>query len=962
MSATSSKPSPEIKPWVQVVALHPDVVSEHFSEDIFALDLGPLADGNKSVPAVYRDPEHFYRVSYITKGLRSLLEDVLSRLSDGSGNRVLKLLTPFGGGKSHTLAALFHAARNRKALDVLPEAQGLATPAKVRIAVFDGQFFDATNGKQVPGEKFRAQTMWGWIAWSLGGMKGYELLRKQDESRVAPGADEIMALLAEGPNLILLDEVLQYLISAGGLHIHQTTVRDETLTFLQRLTVAVGNTANTALVFSLQSSKRESLEYVNILQTVDHLAARKDQLREPVEGNEVLSVIQRRLLARIPSPEEATPAATVYQDIVTQMKRGYAKGKAEEQQAEEEGLALGARVRASYPFHPALIDVMREQWAAIPDFQRTRGALRFLAACLRACKREEKSRAILGPGDVPIYDAEVRLAFFKEVGQQADFQPVFEHDLTGANARAKRIDDRRTKESPSETGKRAAFRLATAILMYSFGGRRRDGANGTEFLPPGITEAELLSVCVGPDLDSTTALACLKELREQCLYLHFDGVRYCFKKDPNVTLLIEQESDVVGRDERQVEEHIKEMLEARITSRNAVVWRAKSGDIPDKEPAFMVAYMPLNFGTDSGAGREAAAKEIFENCGSSKRKYRNGLGLAVPQAEQIEILRRSVRYLVAIERVREKSKQLNLTDEQKSQLRERERTEEAAAEAALLRLYAEVWLPKVTPDGIVIDVAAAGGRPLQTTLNDKKEARVHDRIMELLVDVQRRVFTTATPSKIIELFKLGEGEPPTLGIKVADVVDGFYSFLGFPRLLTSAVVRKAVAVGIKDRFFGYCSGAAPTLGSDGKYLVPLSRVRFNVTVGEDEIDLDSGFLMMPQAIPVEAPLVVSAGPETTNTAAEPGSGPSLVLTPPPGPQGTTPGSSIPPHSTPQAAVDLSFSADRTQLFAAWPAIANLADLAGSVTVSVHAESAEGFDKSKLQNGVMEPLREADLIK
>src|SRR5260370_37827633 len=121
-----------IKPWVEVAALHPDVLSENFSEDIFALDLGPLADGNPNVPAVYRDPEHFFRVSYLTKGLRSLLEDVLSRLTGGTGNRVLKLLTPFGGGKSHTLASLFHAARNRKALDVLPEAQRLSRPETVR--------------------------------------------------------------------------------------------------------------------------------------------------------------------------------------------------------------------------------------------------------------------------------------------------------------------------------------------------------------------------------------------------------------------------------------------------------------------------------------------------------------------------------------------------------------------------------------------------------------------------------------------------------------------------------------------------------------------------------------------------------------------------------------------------------------------------------------------------------------
>ena len=709
------------------------------------------------------------------------------------------------------------------------------------------------------------------------------------------------------------------------------------------------------MVFSLQSSKRESLEYVNLFQTVDHLAARKDQLREPVEGKEVLSVIQRRLLARIPTAEESFPAANAYQEVVTQMKRGYAKGAAEERQAEEEGLALRERIRDAYPFHPALIDVMREQWAAIPDFQRTRGALRFLAACLRATKREEKSRAVLGPGDVPIYDAEVRLAFFKEVGQQADFQAVLEHDLIGANARARRIDERRTKESPSETGKRAAFRLATAILMYSFGGLQRDGANGTQFLPPGITEADLLSVCVGPDLDSTTALACLKELKEQCLYLHFDGARYCFKKDPNVTLLVEQESNAVARDERQVEERIKEMLEARITGRNAVVWKAKSGEIPDKEPYFLIAYMPLDFGTQAHSGRESAAKDIFENSGSGPRKYRNGLGLAVPAAEQIEILRRSVRYLIAIERIREKSKQLNLTDEQKSQLREQEATRTAEAESSLLKLYAEVWLPKVTSDGIVIDVVAIGGRPLQTTLNEKKQARVHDRVMELLVDVQRRVFSTVNPSKIIELFKLGEGNPPTLGVKTSDVVDGFYSFLGFPRLVDSTCIKKGIARGIQEGLFGYCAGSTPALGSEGKYQVPLARVRFDATISEDEIDLDTGFLMLPAAVPAPVLSPTPAGTGHTTTTSD-----EATIEPPVPPSGI---GGIRPTDSGESlkSVALNFSANRDQLFTAWNAIANLADLAGKISVTVRADSATGFDRTKLQNGVLEPLREADLI-
>ena len=386
-----------VRPWLECVDLHPDVLSEDFSEDIFALDLGALSDyligtdlglpGSDlpRVPAVYRDADSFFHASYLTSGLKSLLEDVLGRLTGAQGNRVLKLLTPFGGGKSHTLAALLHAARSRAALDVLPEASGLPRPDQVRVAVVDGQFFDATIGKRAPNEAITAKTLWGWIAWALGGPEGYELVRAQDEARVAPGGDALVELLKRGPSLILLDEFLEYLISAGGVRVEQTTLRDETLSFLKRLTVAVGSVENVVLVYSLQSSKRESLEYTSLLNTVEHLAARKDQRREPVEGNEILNVIQRRLLARTPDQTVAMSVAEAHRQVFTQMRRAYAHGDPERQQADEDGLALRDRIKSSYPFHPALIDLMRERWAAIPEFQRTRGALRFLASCLRAC-------------------------------------------------------------------------------------------------------------------------------------------------------------------------------------------------------------------------------------------------------------------------------------------------------------------------------------------------------------------------------------------------------------------------------------------------------------------------------------------------------------------------------------------------------------------------------------------------
>ena len=231
--------------------------------------------------------------------------------------------------------------------------------------------------------------------------------------------------------------------------------------------------------------------------------------------------------------------------------------------------------------------------------------------------------------------------------------------------------------------------------MYSFGGLRRDGGGESDFLPAGITEAELLAACVGPDLDSTTALACLKELREQCLYLHFDGARYAFKKDLNVTLLVEQEADMVARDEKLVRDRIKEMLEERLAGHpSAIIWPEKLGEIPDKQPLFLIAYLPLEFAGKPKAEQESTARELFEKYGDKPRLFKNGVGVAVPTADQVEGLRCAVRYIVSAERVSEKARQLNLTQDQRSQLRERTNTEAGAAEAALLRLYAEVGYRK----------------------------------------------------------------------------------------------------------------------------------------------------------------------------------------------------------------------------------------------------------------------------
>ena len=953
------------RPWLECVQLDADVLSERFSEDIFALDLGALSDhligrtlglseaDLPQVPAVYRDARSFFAASYLTAGLKALLEDVLGGLSGVEGGRVLKLVTPFGGGKSHTLAALLHGALSRSALDALPEAKGLPRPEQANVAVVDGQFFDVAVGKQVPKEDFAVQTIWGWIAWALGGRKGYELVRLQDEQRVAPGADQIMDVLRIGPSLILLDELLEYLISAGGIRVEQTSLRDETLSFLKRLTVAVGNVPNAVLVYSLQSSKRESLEYTSLLQTVEHLAARKDQRREPVEDDEILNVIQRRLLSGPADAKAAANVAEAYRQLFTQMRRAYAQGDAERQQAEDDGLALRDRIQASYPFHPALIDVMRERWAAIPDFQRTRGALRFLAACLRAAHGAGTSRPLLGPGDVPVQDNDVRLAFFKEVGQREDFQACLQHDFVGANARSRRIDERRAREVTSEAGKQPALRLATSMLMYSFGGlRRTDGGDG-DALPPGIGESELLGISIGPDLDNTTVQACLKELREQCLYLHFDGLRYCFKKDPNVTLLVEQEAEAVARNEDLVRARIKEMIEERLAGQpSAIIWPNKAADIPDREHRFLIAYLPLEHAALTEAEQQATVKDLAENYGTRAREFRNAIGIAPPARDQIEVLRRATRYLLAVERVQNKARELNLTVVQRSQVKERSATEATAAESALLKLYETILLPTMDNGTEAFESVEVGGRPLQTTLDSRKRAQIHQRLLELLTGLQRKVFETLAPGRIVELFNLGgnQGEQP--GIAIAKVAAGFFSFLGFPRLTDAEAIRRAIARGVETGDFAYCTGETE-LGTSGRYEIDWSRIAFQRQIAEDEVDMDAGFLLTPGALPERRDL--SQGPPS------PDERPSEVREGPPL-QPSEPDEKAPePTGTAGSLRRISFTADRDALFQAWSALANLAELAGEVTVSVSVDEAVELDQQSLENGVLEPLRELRLI-
>lgn len=984
-----------LRPWTDLVKLHPDVEAGALTEAVFAIDLGAIAAGDASVPIVNRDPEAFFRATYLTADLRRLLEEVLASLAGKSGyNRVLKLRTPFGGGKSHTLAALLHAARNPEALDRVPEASGFPRPKNVAVAVFDGEKFDALHGKEVEGgaasrlshrstdetSVLHIRTMWGWIAWQIDPERAFPIVADHDQDRVAPGGDVIRELLTKGaggrPVLLLLDEVLKYMERAAAVSVLDSTLQRQAKDFFQNLTVEVAGSTNAALVYSLTWSAREALGNVALLAEIDKLAARVDQLREPVTGDEILPILQRRLLGAPPDYGVATEVATAYEEVVTGMRRAHAETAAERQHAEEQGRLLRDRMRAAYPFHPALIDLMRERWTAVDAFQRTRGALRFLAGCMHSLKRNGGAGPLLGPGDVPLKDMDVRVKMLKELGAQSDYDPVITADIEGPNARAKRIDERLARETPALASVKPATRLATTILLYSFGGLRREGAGDAETLPPGVTESELLAACVGPDLDNITATAVLSELRNSCLYLHYDGVRYCFKKDPNVTKLIEDAEQEVSRQEAQaggrgpVREKIKEMLEARLAGhRAAIVWPERSQDIPDEEPRFLVAYLPLEFAGESKADQERLAKDYLSKYGDRPRRYRNGLGLAIPDKKQIEALRRAVRYLLAIERVEAKKHQHRLTKDQLDQLKERKRTEEAAAESCFRDLYAAVWLPRVENGEIDVERVERGGRPLKST-------GIYERIMELLMSLGTpRVHGSVAPRKIAERVNLGEPVPeggrPVLGVKASEILESFFRDIAPPRVESSEVLRRAIARGVTEGIFAYTSlaaatlatqggGSQPALGADGKFQVSREKVVVGRTLAEDEVDFESGFLMVPAAVP-DMVTTESVAPATVT-----GTQSTVVggLTPRGAPGSAPTGTVRSQAAGRQSTFRVAFKATRDQIFKAFQAIANLADRSDTRRVTIHVEgtASDGFDPVWLRNAVEEPLDEAEVEK
>jgi predicted AAA+ superfamily ATPase len=353
----------------------PDVLAGTAADADFAADLSHVVRGSGG-PVEYFDPVRFFANTYPTRGLRNLLANVCGRLGGGSAvSPIFRLDTSFGGGKTHGLISLVHAARGMKGV-VRPEEFVDPThlpTGEVGIAAFDGENADPANGRRM-GEDVLAYTPWGEIAYALAGRGGYERLQKSDTEGIAPGAGTIAELFGNDPALVLLDELSIYLRKVRG----RPHARDQLTAFLTSLFKAVESSPRVALVYTLAVGKggratdaysEENQFIADKMAEAESVSARKATLLNPTEDDETVQVVRRRLFQHI-DEAAAGPVIEAYRTLWNGQRDSLAPEATKAETVTE--------FRRGYPFHPDVMETFTAKTATLANFQRVRGMLRIL--------------------------------------------------------------------------------------------------------------------------------------------------------------------------------------------------------------------------------------------------------------------------------------------------------------------------------------------------------------------------------------------------------------------------------------------------------------------------------------------------------------------------------------------------------------------------------------------------------
>ena len=693
-TAIESQVTGGLKPWREVVNPHKDVASGRYQQAEFAADLWQVHLGEGSDE--YRKPVEFFRRTYLTESLKGLLTGAVRRLAGQGGDPVVQLQTNFGGGKTHSMLALYHlfsgtAPSELLGIDAVLKDSGVAKLPAVKRVVLVGNKISPGNPVTKP-DGTVVRTLWGELAWQLGGKKAFKRIEADDEKATSPG-DVLRELMKEyGPCLILIDEWVAYArqlhdageLPAGSFETH--------FTFAQALTESAKLAQQCLLVISLPASDTAGSPHAQAddvevggergraaLARLRNAVGRVEASWRPASAEEGFEIVRRRLFEPMTDPAQFKD-----RDVVARAFADLYRTQQQEFPPECRGSDYEGRLKAAYPIHPEVFDRLYNDWSTLVKFQRTRGVLRLMAAVIHSLWEKGDRNPLILPANISIDDPRVQFELTRYLSD--NWVPVIEKDVDGPSALPLRLDG----EVPN-LGKFAACRRV-ARTIYLGSAPTATAANR------GIEDRRIKLGCMMPGESPAVFGDALRRLSTAATYLYQDGARYWYSTQPTVTKLAEDRAEQLRRNPDAVTHEVDKRLRAdlRKTGDFSRVhpMPASGQDVPDDMDARLVVLgIDHPYSKEPGSAAEVVAKAIFESRGNAPRLFRNTLVFLAVDLTRLQDLDEVVRRYLAWESILAEQVTLNLDPHQVKQAETQKASVDGVVTARLPEAYQWLLVP-----------------------------------------------------------------------------------------------------------------------------------------------------------------------------------------------------------------------------------------------------------------------------
>jgi hypothetical protein len=631
-----------MKPWREVAVPHPDVLAGTFLQAEFAADLTAVRTGQAM--REYQDAAAFFERTFITEGMRLLLTQVAQRLNSQGGEPVVQLQTAFGGGKTHTMLAVYHLATRKGALNDLAGIPALLDQAKLldvpraRVAVLDGN--NHAPGQPWQHGRQRVHTLWGELAWQLGGEEAFALLKPADATGTSPGK-EVLKLLLEfyAPCVVLIDELVAYIRQFPAGQTLSGGSYDSNLSFVQALTEACKLVPNAMLLASLPESEVEagSQRGVAALAALEKTFGRVQALWKPVASEEAFEIVRRRLFEPVRDERARAAVCRAFADAYV------AEGARLPNETQE--TRYFERLLQAYPIHPEVFDRLYEDWTTIDGFQRTRGVLKLMAKVIYRLWKDDNKDLMILPGSLPLYDGSARneLTYYLPAGWDA----VLEKDIDGERAETTELESK----EPRFGAVNAARRVARTLFLGS--------APASVATKPGIRgldRARILLGCLQPEQSASTYADALTRLADRLHYLNSSGdkaqetTRFWFDTRANLRREMEERKKRFAEKSeiRTKLDAVLKKLAGGATFFDGVHVFTPHADVPDDRALRLVLLTPEQFYTrDETRFAFETIHDYVRNNGARPRYRGNRLLFLAPDHGTLARLRDCIRVALA---------------------------------------------------------------------------------------------------------------------------------------------------------------------------------------------------------------------------------------------------------------------------------------------------------------------------